>query len=1147
MDDPETRLITGELMTDERETSRANRETRKQRGNQAQEIVRIAEAGQGTRLKVVPGRRWALHFPNNARTRNEKLAALMAGEINSAEDGAELRPDALIYATGDADRVGIETVIGQVRDVTTQTEHYDYGQLAHFVHTYRASGLDAEQLVDTYDQIAKVRIQQRLFETLGYTGRQQLERAIQAELAQTDRDFAARSKAGRVFSALKSAWFARNAQTISAETHAPLAEQLTASERQLFEQMQDAYQTYIRVGRQEQFDHFLDSFRPLLAPGNEPQPDATSPNDETAEAVSPSQAPQEPAREPAEDEGLSESGQQLKDDLGDLLNQVVPSGQPGDPAIAPEDKDEYLTSEPEAGYEQEAGRQNPVFTIEPAGDSLRPLTGYFINGRKSYFDSQRLVWSKRKQLTTFLTPAASQERQRLSGWVPARIVSLPIPNGYSLDGLSLRGEGRLKRDQNGCFYIESPKQQSISVEFVREKPAFVGPPVPEDTSPLTSTPVSPAAQQVLAEAQGSAIDRALAICAYVRSAHFYPGGGDLKMAQALQHKLRKGSDADTYIANLEASEYLECYSANTLFAHLVRLNGIPARLVFGHHIEQARDGKAVIDDTTGHAWTEIWDGAEWRRLDATPAPKPGERPPKDQQNSDEAGPQPSPGDAATDGGLESPKTDAERGQSQQNEPGQPQQTQSAAGESSDGPPAQQPPNGQPSPDSGGQLGQSSQSQTSEQSLDTGQANERQSTTSPGEHGPSTPGQQIASDDELAEGQQQLQQSQELVDQMQSQKQSLQDRLQQSQRFEQLEQLKQEAEESDLSDSLTEQLKDLAEAKAEQMKKELEEKLNEMADDGFVDEATRDQLGGKIEEGTARELDQIMQEIADENRVYDRYERIRDEVRPEVEKWFEYFAERLPRQEEIDVDTDSRSRQGSFDRRSVMRARNLLYGTVKNPRVFHQSVEPKFLASIVLDVSGSMQGTKLENATRLLVFYNELFARIGDEFGYIRSAITTFSDSITDVKAFDQDYSSPQRYQFLDGSQSTVKVRLMKSVEAHGGTNMLAAVQAASRQLTDETRDYPDYASAMYFIGDGEDTCGNTANVREFLKTTDEEQGFGHHLLSAIFLGNERQRSTLADIFGDDKTVVAPDLESLIEQSMLKFDDDLEEYLRNKTS
>ena len=98
---------------------------------------------------------------------------------------------------------------------------------------------------------------------------------------------------------------------------------------------------------------------------------------------------------------------------------------------------------------------------------------------------------------------------------------------------------------------------------------------------------------------------------------------------------------------------------------------------------------------------------------------------------------------------------------------------------------------------------------------------------------------------------------------------------------------------------------------------------------------------------------------------------------------------------------------------------------------------------------------------------------------------------------------------------------------------------------EETQVYPEYASAFYFIGDGKDTADNSPKIKEFLKLAAEEGGFGKHMVSAIMLGGESQRQVLANIFGDENTTVAADFEALIEQSMYKFDEDIQNYLRDK--
>ena len=185
-------------------------------------------------------------------------------------------------------------------------------------------------------------------------------------------------------------------------------------------------------------------------------------------------------------------------------------------------------------------------------------------------------------------------------------------------------------------------------------------------SPLHRGAFSSKTEATLSKLIGSPIQKAEQVRQYILANHFYPGGGDLQKAQALQYKLRSESTGDNYLQNIDTSEYLECYSANTKFIAMMRKAGIPARLVIGHKVEGAKDGKSAITQSTGHAWSEIWDGKAWRRFDATPNPKP-----EDQKESgeDDKKSEKESAEEARDGGIDKPQEkgdkDGQKGEGQQ--------------------------------------------------------------------------------------------------------------------------------------------------------------------------------------------------------------------------------------------------------------------------------------------------------------------------------------------------------------------------------------------------------------------------------------------------------------------------------------------------
>lgn len=1040
-----------------------------------EKLFLAAQASQGA-LRAVPGDMWALHYPKEGAVRREKLEGLLSGKYKPGDiDVKDLQPDALLYNIEDLDeKGGLEKVVGRIRDISARVATYDHKRFAEFVAELAGTKVDVDTAEALYDGLRNSRLRKGIIDSYGATGRQQMKTALQSEVTRTLSALSGLPRVNRVLEALKLDWLCEDFNYVDEESRDRAVASLSGDERELFNKLRDFYRKYVNEGREEDYRELVDEIKKNLEKITE-QPKTDQP---------------------------SESMEKLEEELKKYQDQVGPPGTPQDPAIPPDDEDEYNTSEPQPGEgKQEKMKSQPFFEITPSGTSTVPFRGSYCSGRKSYFDIDRKTWSKKKRLTPYTTPLGGGERQTISGSVDGGVKSIPIPARHALDFSSLKYSGaapKIYRDQNGCFYIETDSACSFSIDFLKENPPHENPPIMEDTQSIYRGGLSAPTEAVIKRMNGTNIQKAEQARQYLLANHFYPGGGDLKKAQALQHKLRSESTGDNYVQNLDKSEYLECYSANTLFIAMLRKAGIPARLVVGHRVQGAKNGKAEITDSTGHAWAEIWDGSGWRRFDATPAPKPEDKK-KTEEGEKEKQEESTPSQEADDGGVES--------------------SQSSEGS-----------------DQQGQQGDIAKDVADKVQKKVDSMKDQQQP--PGD----------ATDSQMQDAEQDLKETADKMEEMEAKKQDAAEKIKDASSAKDLKDVKDKIDkDEDLLDEMKKDLKEKMEAKEKQLKDEMKEKIDKMAEDGFIDEEKKKQIQDGIDNADLAELEELQRQMDEESRAYDQYDAIREEVMPLVEHWYRYFAELLPREHEIDADEDSLSRQGKLNRRAVQKPRNLMFGTVKNPRVFRPSVKPRFLASIVLDVSGSMEGEKLENARKLLVFYSELFSRISKEFGYIRFSIHIFSDSVQQIKGFGQDYDSSERYDFGAGQSSTIKVRLMKALRTQGGTNMLSAIRMAAGGMNAEVFEYPDYLSALYFMGDGGDTCGNAHNVKAFLQNNDAESGFGRHMKSAVLLGSEGEKAVLAEIFGEENTSVAPDFDSLVGESMIKFANDVTQYTKNLTT
>ena len=292
--------------------------------------------------------------------------------------------------------------------------------------------------------------------------------------------------------------------------------------------------------------------------------------------------------------------------------------------IPPEDQDEYIPKDSEFG--ESLWEQSRFAEIYP------PFLWYYAQWKKSYFDRNTNLRSKKKRLSPFSHKLSEWVKKYTYTWViTAWINAIPLPDGAWPDTDSLCNQWwsipEIQVDQNGCIYLISKQKQFVSFNFGLNQHENNMPPINADSEHIIFDSLSANTQKLLnklKESWGSARQIAAAIKYYIIKYKKY--------STKVQWTLRNKSNRDNYIKHLDESPILECFSANSLCVALCRELWIPARLVVWHMVQSPnKEWKASLTKNDWHAWSEIWDETVWMwiRVDATPTQK------EDGENSNE--------------------------------------------------------------------------------------------------------------------------------------------------------------------------------------------------------------------------------------------------------------------------------------------------------------------------------------------------------------------------------------------------------------------------------------------------------------------------------------------------------------------------------
>lgn len=1064
-------------------------QARKMDRESLRKVMNIASYVDDTGMKIHPSNMWMPHYPN-AGAREQTLQQLLNGEKSPDDIDVEtLKPDGFTYDVKEYEALGLNGLVGKIRQQAELMKSFDYSGFAEFLYGFRDKDIDLATASEMFNHFGKNRVQSDLLKRLGGTGQKQLKASLKHDAQQISVDVEDKRRMQKLLDTLTMKWMQKKG-IISQQQLKKYEKQTGAETTALADSLSESYLDYVNKGdtkaRKKLVDQIKKDFETI-----QKQKQRDKLDDFIDQAVN-------------DPDSLSPEDQEK---IEDMFNDFEPPPQDAPPDF----NDSFSPSmdDMKRGAEQQA--PTALYTIEP------PIKGHYQGPVYNHFNASQVRWETKPNLSPVSSGSASNDHT-ISGMIRGGSrIPLYLPKHFGVGSFNLPNGISLARDESGCYYLQnsSGSTQAYSVPFGKEQFASSLQPGTSETTDIGSHALSGATMKYIKGLSGSGnVQKGQQLVHFMRNV--------LKLDYSNEEKYNMiyKKNPSRYFTEIENHKQVDCDVAQTYFIALCRAAGIPSRIVTGHSVDYVKDGKAVIHGGSGHAWTEIWDDASnsWKTIDATPQGEP-----------------PSTGEKSEQAPEENPELDTPNQEPRDDDkPPSPEEVDQNVDQQVD---QTQQQDQQTSPD---QVPDSIKDQMEDMQQEQGESGE-----------PQESGEQSVDDQDWQEGEQEMQDMQEQHEEMEQNAQDIKDQLNDAEKLDDLKDIQDKLENDELYDEEKDKLEELLDANKDKMFEDLKDEIEKMKDDGFIDEDKAEKMLEELQEmkNDLDALSKVEGTLSHESNLYNQYQEIKEEVMPLVDQWFEFFAERLPKIEEVDYDKDTTAMSGRFDKRSINKPRNLIFGRTQNPPIITSSIEPRFIASIVLDISGSMS-SRMHDARKLLIFFAELFEKISEEFGYIKFSISAFDEVVEAIKDFDQEYNSSERYKFGQGADKTVKVRLMETTMARGGTDMGKAVWQANQKLNKALEDYPDHLSAMYTISDGA-TDGELAGqqLNKFLHGLQSVWGewWGNHMKCGFMLGAESQKAVLAQYFGENDSQSVPQLDELIEKVMMRFDEDIQNFIDNLPS
>lgn len=1044
-------------------------------------------------IKVLPGKEWGVHF-KNAERREEILQAILQGKMDpQSVDVSELTPSGISYCLQDIKTLGIDALVGKVRDQANFHRHFDHRGFMDFLAGLRDRDIDLETATKLFGSIGRSRVQSELLRTMGATGKNQLKGSLRrdADAMMSSEDL---GKMQSLLELLKLRWLAK--QGIINPADLQKFEKKTSSEIvSLADELGDEYLDYIQRGDVDSKRKLIDKIRSSFTEIKR-QIEADKLDDFVDEMI----------------DNYDDLPPQDQREIDNAFNDFTPPQND----IPPSFDDSFSPSMDEMKEVGEKQKVTPLYTVEP------PLTGLYQGPIYSNFNTSQVKWEMSHKMNQVHSVTAQVEHIMRGKIAANSMIPIYLPRNFSV--ASIPSGLELLVDENNTYFLRnnSPSGRDYEISFGKQSFVNTKTPSADEKADISSGGLSEATKNYLNSLRGkSNAEKAQAIIHYMKNILGLKYSNDSKF-----NRIYKTNPAK-YFLEIESHKEVDCDVAQTYFIALCRKAGVPSRLVTGHSVDLVEDNKAILHRGTGHAWSEIWDDKSgcWKTIDATPE--------KDSNDEDKDGEQKQnqPRTEKTD--LDAPPKD------QQDASPSPEQVKNKVDNQVEK--AQKDQQGQKPPSSSmpDSAKEKMKQMKDKQSSEPGEPGE------PGKPGKDKgkPGDGEIGESEWSEMEKEMEAMQKKHEEITKKAEEIKKKMEEAKSLKDLKDLEGDIEDADIYEETKESLEKKLEAKEKKAKEDLKKEIEKMEDEGFITEEQAKKLLKELEADDMENFMKVEKQLEYESSLYNEYDEIREEVMPLVDEWFDFFVSRLPKIQSIDFDEDVRTMRGRFDRRSISRPRNLLFGQTQNPLIIERSTEPRYMASIVIDISGSMGG-RMRDARKLLIFFAELFEKISEEFGYIKFSISAFDTSVELIKDFDHEYASSNRYNF-GNQEKTVKVRLMEMTMARGGTDMGKAVWEANKKLNEAKAEHPDYLSSLYTISDGE-TGGELAgeNLKRFLEGQQEFWGewWGDHMKCGFMLGPESQKGVLSQYFGEDNAEAVPNISDLIEKVMNRFDEDIQGFI-----